>query len=109
VMNALSNLKIRFEMKPQSAAAAATSPVAGGAGAGVGDTEQATRKLRERWQASVAPHAEALRDAAKTHNEVIAGLRKEQQRLIDEADRIQRVIDELEKKYQDLTTPQTQQ
>ena len=31
--------------------------------------------------------------------------RREQQRLIDEADRIQRTIDELEKKYQDMTTP----
>jgi hypothetical protein len=32
-------------------------------------------------------------------------MRREQQRLIDEADRIQRSIDELEKEYQDMTTP----
>ena len=32
-------------------------------------------------------------------------LRREQQRLIDEADRIQRTIDELDKEYQDMTTP----
>ena len=37
--------------------------------------------------------------------EVLAELRREQQRLIDEADRIQRLIDELEQHYQQLTTP----
>jgi hypothetical protein len=104
VMNALSNLKIKFEMKPQSALAAAGAPTTGPAVAG--DAEEAMRRLRDQWQASVAPHADAIRDAARTHNQVIAGLRREQQKLIDEADRIQRVIDELEKKYQDLTTPQ---
>jgi hypothetical protein len=54
----------------------------------------------------LAPRARALREAAQAHYEVIESLRKEQQRLITEADLIQRAIDDLEKKYQDLTTPQ---
>jgi hypothetical protein len=61
--------------------------------------------LRERWERAVAPHNRALRQAAQTHYEVINQLRREQQRLIDEADRIQRVIDELETAYQEMTTP----
>jgi hypothetical protein len=54
----------------------------------------------------LGPRARALREAAQAHYEVIETLRKEQQRLITEADLIQRAIDDLEKKYQDLTTPQ---
>jgi hypothetical protein len=54
----------------------------------------------------LGPRARALREAAQAHYEVIESLRKEQQRLISEADLIQRAIDDLEKKYQDLTTPQ---
>jgi hypothetical protein len=63
-------------------------------------------RLRAHWDARVAPHREALREAAEAHYEVINDLRHEQQRLIDEADRIQRTIDELEKAYADMTTPQ---
>ena len=47
----------------------------------------------------------ALREAAQAHYDVVNAMRREQQRLIDEADRIQRKIDELEKSYQDMTTP----
>jgi hypothetical protein len=54
----------------------------------------------------VAPHRQALKEAAQAHYQVINDLRKEQQRLIDESDRIQRTIDQLEKEYQDMTTPQ---
>ena len=61
--------------------------------------------LRQRWLKAVRPHGEALRGAAQAHYEVINAMRQEQQRLIDEADRLQRAIDELEKEYQDLTTP----
>ena len=61
--------------------------------------------LREHWLAAVRPHAAALREAAQAHYEVITAMRVEQQRLIDEADRLQRAIDTLEKEYQDLTTP----
>jgi hypothetical protein len=62
-------------------------------------------QLRARWEQSVKPHARALREAAQTQYEVLAQLRREQQRLIDEADRIQRLIDELERDYQEMTTP----
>jgi chromosome segregation ATPase len=67
--------------------------------------QQKLADLRARWNQSVKPHREALREAAQTQYDVIAELRREQQRLIDEADRIQRVIDELEREYQEMTTP----
>jgi hypothetical protein len=63
-------------------------------------------RLRQHWEDKVAPHRQALREAAQAHYQVINDLRKEQQRLIDESDRIQRTIDQLEKEYQDMTTPQ---
>jgi hypothetical protein len=63
-------------------------------------------RLKEHWEKAVAPHREALKEAAQAHYQVINDLRREQQRLIDESDRIQRTIDELEKEYQDMTTPQ---
>jgi len=62
-------------------------------------------RLQKYWQDKVSPHAGALREAAEAHYKVLADLRREQQRLIDEADRIQRTIDSLEKQYQDMTTP----
>jgi hypothetical protein len=62
-------------------------------------------RLEKYWQDKVAPHGAALREAAQAHYKVMADLRREQQRLIDEADRIQRAIDGLEKQYQDMTTP----
>ena len=61
--------------------------------------------LKAYWEQQVSPHAAALRNAAEAHYKVITDLRREQQRLIDEADHVQRTIDELEKKYQDMTTP----
>lgn len=76
--------------------------------AGVTDVAVDGRKmdaLRDRWLAAVRPHSAALREAAQAHYEVISAMRAEQQRLIDEADRLQRSIDALEKEYQDLTTP----
>jgi hypothetical protein len=66
--------------------------------------ERATKK----WEDVVGPRGEALRKAAQAHYEVINALRREQQRLIDEADRVQRAIDRLERQYQDMTTPQPQ-
>src|SRR5205823_8534726 len=68
------------------------------------DQEKVDR-LVQLWTQKVAPHDAALREAAQAQYETITQLRREQQRLIDEADRIQRTIDELEKKYQDITTP----
>ncbi len=61
--------------------------------------------LKQYWEKKVAPHSAAVREAAQAHYDVISQLRREQQRLIDEADRIQRTIDQLEKDYLDLTTP----
>ncbi len=66
-------------------------------------------RLRQRWERDVKPHGNALRDAAQAQYEVIAALRREQQRLIDEADRIQRLIDELEREYQQMTTPRPEE
>jgi hypothetical protein len=68
------------------------------------DTKQIDT-LQQRWESAVRPHDAALREAAQAHYDVINTMRREQQRLIDEADRIQRKIDELEKAYQDMTTP----
>jgi hypothetical protein len=67
--------------------------------------QQKVDSLKERWMHDVAPREQALREAAQAHYEVVNSLRREQQRLIDEADRIQRTIDELEKQYQQMTTP----
>ena len=74
-------------------------------GAAVTVDPQKLDDLRARWDKAVKPHAAALREAAQTQYDVIAELRREQQRLIDEADRIQRVIDELEREYHEMTTP----
>jgi hypothetical protein len=68
------------------------------------DQEKVDR-LVQLWKQKVAPHDQALKEAAQAQYDTISALRREQQRLIDEADRIQRTIDELEKKYQDMTTP----
>ena len=46
-----------------------------------------------------------MQAAAQAHYDTISALRREQQRLIDEADRIQRAIDQLEREYNDSITP----
>ena len=117
VINALSRSGVRFDVVPQASALATNRPAAStdaaadgaaAAGAGVHVDEEHIRKLREKWQQAVAPHDASLRQAATTHYEVITELRREQQRLIDEADKVQRLIDDLEKQYQDMTTPRPQ-
>jgi hypothetical protein len=90
------------------AARPTTTPV-GQTGSGLSDVHIDQAKVdaaRQHWNQMVLPHKDALREAAQAHYQAIADLRKEQQRLIDEADRIQRTIDDLEKQYQDMTTPQ---
>jgi hypothetical protein len=67
--------------------------------------EKKVKALRAKWDEKVAPKTQALREAAQAHYEVVNALRREQNRLIDEADRIQRVIDQVQKEYQDMTTP----
>jgi hypothetical protein len=67
--------------------------------------ERLIAQLRDKWEEAVLPHGSRLKEAAQTHYEVLASLRREQQRLIDEADKLQRLIEDLEQRYQDLTTP----
>ena len=67
--------------------------------------EAKIKNMKALWEKKVAPHNAALKEAAQAHYEVMEALRREQQRLIDEADRIQRTMDELQKQYQDMTTP----
>jgi hypothetical protein len=89
----------------KSDAGDAERPKVNGAVTDVTVDQQRMDALRQRWLQAVRPHSAALREAAQVHYEVVAAMRAEQQRLIDEADRLQRSIDELEKEYQDLTTP----
>lgn len=118
VINALASAGVKFDVIPQATAGAVPpraaadanatqpQPPEGGSARAFDDNNDARlRTLRDKWQQAVAPHDASLRQAATTHYEVITQLRREQQRLIDEADKIQRLIDELEKQYQDMTTP----
>jgi hypothetical protein len=70
--------------------------------------EKEVSDLKKKWREEVATRRKELQAAAEAHYKVISELQKEQHRLIDEADRIQRAIDELEKEYQDMTTPHPQ-
>jgi hypothetical protein len=81
------------------------SNVAGTTDAQINAAQQAVKNLQQEWEQKLGPHRAALREAAETHYKVIQELRAQQQKLIDAADRVQRTIDELEKSYQDLTTP----
>jgi biopolymer transport protein ExbD len=102
VINALSRAGIGFITIPQATAGVTTQPR-------VTQTDQTIAQMRQRWEDAVMPKREAVRDAAQTHFVIIRDLRERQQRLIDEADSIQRLIDELDKRYQDMTTPQPPQ
>jgi chromosome segregation ATPase len=88
-----------------SADAAASANIAGEVSDVTLDEELVNRAVKQ-WEQVVGPKAAALREAAQAHYDAINALRREQQRLIDEADRIQRAIDRLERQYQDMTTPQ---
>src|SRR5260221_5068360 len=67
--------------------------------------EQKVKALRSKWEQKVAPQGKALREAAQAHYEVINALRREQNRLIDEADRVQRGVDDMPKEEQETKTP----
>lgn len=84
-------------------ASGADSPTS--ADAAVATSEATMKRLHEQWVAAVGPRAQAMHEAAEAHYRVISQMRREQQKLINEADRIQRGIDDLEKQYQDMTTP----
>jgi hypothetical protein len=88
---------------PEATKTPTTAPA--GALSDVAADEAMIKSLRQRWDKAVTPHGAALREAAQTHYDVINQLRREQFRIINEADKVQRLIDELEKNYQDLTTP----
>jgi hypothetical protein len=109
MINQLARGGYKFQVIPQATTGAAPPSAPRPAGSGnltnIHADEDQIRKLREKWEKAVSPHDASLRQAATTHYEVITDLRREQQRLIDEADKIQRLIDELEKQYQDMTTP----
>ena len=110
VINQLSRAGFNFQVIPQATAGALPHAAADvkpppAALTNVHADDDQIQRLREKWQKAVAPHDASLRQAATTHYEVITQLRREQQRLIDEADKVQRLIDELEKQYQDMTTP----
>lgn len=82
-----------------------TSPTPAGIDADIKAAEKVKEQAKTDWQAQVARHSGDLRAAAEAHYKIMQDLRGQQQRLIDEADRMQQTIDELEKDYQDLTTP----
>jgi hypothetical protein len=87
---------------PPAAKAPATEP---GASTDPQTADPTIDDLRRRWNDSVASKAATLRDAAVAHYQLIAALRQRQQHLIDQSDAIQRTIDDLEKQYQDMTSP----
>lgn len=71
---------------------------------------QAARKreinaLRDEWRTAMAPHSQAMHDAAKAHYDEIAKLRAKQKKLVDEADELEALIDELDRAYGEMTTP----
>ena len=63
-------------------------------------------ELRAEWERRVLPQSDALRTAAQTHYEVMEAYQTEINRLLDEADQLRREMDELQAKFNDLTTPQ---
>lgn len=82
----------------------ATAPISSTRPAVSVDQEKLDR-LREQWQVTISSRAAAMQQAAVQHYQTIQALRAEQSRLVDEADRIGRLIEELERDYQNLTTP----
>ena len=95
--------------QPAAEGVDATNDAAAGDDEAISDVkldELVVERATKKWQQIVGPKARALREAAQAHYDAINALRSEQQGLIDEADRIQRAIDRLERQYQDMTTPQ---
>jgi hypothetical protein len=97
---------VRDDAAPRDPSTTSATPATRQANLSDVTTDQAKiDRLRARWNAQVRPHDAAMREAAQAQYEVLAELRREQQRLIDEADRIQRLIDEIEQQYQQMATP----
>ena len=76
--------------------------------ADIASAEAKVKVLEDQWKKTVAPQQTAIRQAAEAHYKIIEALRREQNRMIDEANRIQRSIDELNKEYDGITTPHPQ-
>jgi hypothetical protein len=90
----------------QPSVAIASSPVGpANVDAELRAAENVALQARKVWGDSVSKHRDAMREAAEAHYKIMQSLRTQQQKLIDEADRMQKTIDDLEKEYQDLTTP----
>jgi hypothetical protein len=68
--------------------AAAAAPTTAPSLSDVHLNQEEVDKLEKYWQEKVSPHKKALQEAAEAHYKVLSDLRREQQRLIDEADRI---------------------
>ena len=96
--------KVMMILEPAGAAALAEAPAPQATGHVTADQVKIDQ-LRDEWKREVASQAKAVQDAATAHYHVINELRAEQNRLIDEAERVGRVIDQLEKQYQDITVP----
>lgn len=100
-------------MKFSGPAAAATQPAGAGTGTvmgagAAGDVHLDQGKidqLRQRWNQSMAPSSQSIQRMAQEHYEIIQQLRAEQARLVNEAERVSRVIDELQKQYNEMVTP----
>lgn len=93
---------------PPAAPGNPNAPGTGDAPAGLSEVAMDEKRVQSMidYHAKVMqPRQQALKEAAEAHYKVIAELRKEQQRLITEADRIQRAIDQLERSWSDATTP----
>ena len=73
--------------------------------AGSGEPGPGLDELRARWEREVLPQGAALRQAAATHYEVMEAYQQEINRLLDQADRLRREMDDLQARYNDLTTP----
>jgi hypothetical protein len=91
------------ESQPSTAAPGYPGPVT--VDADIRAAEKVKAQAKTDWESEVSKHREAMREAAEAHYKIVQSLRTQQQRLIDEADRMQQTIDELEKNYQDLTVP----
>jgi biopolymer transport protein ExbD len=61
--------------------------------------------LRQQWEARVLPQSDALQQAAQTHYEVMQAYQTEINALLDRADKLRREMDELQRRFDDLTTP----
>lgn len=84
------------------------APAPGAAPAGLSEIaidEKRVQSMIDYHKSVMSPRQKALKEAAEAHYKVISELRKEQQRLITEADRIQRAIDQLERDWSDTVTP----